>query len=395
MRHYAIIGAGISGCTAAEALASHGHEVELIESADRLGGSVLNYTCKATDECSRCGVCVAHTQLAKALTHPRIHLSLGASISSASSHDGTVAISFRHNNPTIVYQSCIGCDQCVHACPEHCITKIHRGEVIQYVIDYANCLLHKGQSCTICSEACPTNAILAESATSERSVTSDGILIATGHEPYDATQRVRLGYGRLDNVMTGVEAEEILRRQTHLRHPSDSIAFIQCVGSRDPRIGRNYCSSVCCAYALRLAQIIKYRNAETPVTIYYIDLQNFDKNFTAFKKTLEARGVQLIRGVPFAVEASRNGRVKLSIEQMDGEESIVEHDLVVLSVGMGPCSNAESLASLFGLRQDEFGFFSSSELQVFVSGTCQEPLSISDSMARARAVAFEMGSFGG
>ncbi len=389
MSKYLIIGSGISGCTAADELAKQGNDVELIESNNVIGGSILGYTCKATDECSRCGVCVAYTRLHDALRHQNVNASVGTSIQSVS-NNGSIDIVISSKNPSINYSTCISCDKCVHACPEHCITKIHRGELLQYALEYEKCLLHQGQQCSVCSDICPTNAISSQTAITETTISGDAALVATGHDPYDAKKKIRFGYGRVENVITGVEAEEILNRQTYLRNPSDSIAFIQCVGSRDPSINRNYCSSVCCAYALRLARVIKYRNPETPVTIYYIDIQNFDKTFTLFRKSVEESGVQFVRGLPFIVDQSNNGKLKLRIEDMEGEETIVEHDTVVLSVGMGATNDADNIASLFGLQQDEFGFFFSSTSRLFVSGTCKEPLSITDSMTAARATALEM-----
>ena len=391
MSKYLIIGAGISGCTAAEELAKQGNDVELIELHSTVGGAVLGYACKATDECSRCGVCVAHTRLHDSLKVRRIKTFTGASVSSVSNNGEHIEAVIFQKHPSISYHECIFCDACVSVCPEHSITKIQRGELVQYSIDYTTCLLHQGKPCTICADACPTHAIFSQTETTERTCSADAVLIATGHEPYDASKKVRFGYDRIKNVMTGIEAEDILSRQTYLGSPSDNIAFIQCVGSRDPQIGRNYCSSVCCAYALRLAHIIKHRNINTSITIYYIDIQNFDKTFTLFRKSVEESGVRFVRGIPFSVEQSSTGRLKLHIENIDGEDTIVEHDIVVLSVGMGPGVDSERLASLFDLKRDEFGFLSSSLPNVFVSGTCKEPLSISDSMAFARATAIEMG----
>lgn len=389
MSTYLIIGAGISGCTAADELAKQGHDVELIESSNRIGGAVLDYTCKATDECSRCGVCVAHTRIYDAIKHPSVHVSVGTSIQSVS-HNGTLQIHLSRKNPSIAYHACVSCDRCIEACPEGAISKTQRAELTQYVVDFEKCRLPQGKSCSLCADACPEQAIFAQAAVTNTTVTGDAALIATGHEPYNAKKKIRLGYGRFENVMTGVEAEELLNRQPYLRNPSDNIAFIQCVGSRDPRIGRNYCSSVCCAYALRLARIIKHRHPETPVTIYYIDIQHFDKTFTLFRKSVEESGVQFVRGIPSQIEHTRSGRVRLHIESQDGDNSLVEHDLVVLSVGMGPAAESQRIASFFGLQQDEFGFFSSSLPDVFVSGTCTEPLSIPDSMAAARGSAFDM-----
>ncbi len=390
MSKYLVVGAGISGCTAAYALASQGHQVDVIDSGHTIGGAILGYTCKATDECSRCGVCVAHTQLHETLQHPAITVTVGASLQSVT-QNGSLTTTVSRQNPSISYHTCIACDACIRSCPEQCITRIQRGELVQYAIDYAACRLHKGQQCSICANACPTQAIFAQTATTEMSISSDAALIATGHDPYDATKKVRFGYGRIENVLTGVEAEEILNRQTSLRNPSDSVAFIQCVGSRDPSIGRNYCSSVCCAYAMRLARVIKHRTPETPVTIYYIDFQNFDKTFTLFKKGVEESGVRFVRGIPFNIEQlSGSGKLRLRIENMTGEDTLVEHDVVVLSVGLGAAIESEKIAGLFSLTRDDFGFFSSSSPQVFVSGTCKEPLSIPDSMAAACAIAIEM-----
>ena len=392
MGKYLILGSGISGCTAAEALAKQGHAVALLEAGNRLGGAIWDYACKATTECSRCGVCVAHTQVYQAVKHAQVTTFAAASIQSVTNDGKQLTVSVRRKNPSIAYPRCRACDQCVRVCPEQCIMKLQRGELVQYLIDYAKCRLHRGQTCTACADACSAQAIFAETATTDMTLTVDAALIATGHAPYDATQKVRLGYGRLENVLTGLEAEKILNRQTYLRHPADNIAFIQCVGSRDPHIGRNYCSSVCCAYALRLARIMKHRSAATQVTIYYIDLQNFDKTFTLFRKSVEDSGVRFVRGIPLAVEQAQSGKLQLRVENADGGETIAAHDLVVLSVGLGPTPQAENVAALFGLQRDEFGFLASASPNVFVSGTCQEPLSIPDSMAAARAIAFEMGT---
>ncbi len=390
MNHYLIIGSGISGAAAAFELARQGHQVHLIESSPTIGGAVLGYSCKATDECSRCGVCVAHTQLSDTVRDEHIITSVGVSIQSVMNTGEHLDIDIIRKNPAISYHACTTCDTCVRACPEQCITKIQRAEFIQYRLDYEKCRLHQGKPCSICADACPTNTITAQTPTTEMTLSGDAVLIATGHAPYDATRKIRLGYGRLNNVMTGVEAEEILGKQMLLGEPAERIAFVQCVGSRDPHIGRNYCSSVCCAYALRLARIIKHRSPETEITIYYIDIQHFDKTFTLFRKSVEESGVRFSRGVPFSVEQSSRGTLKLHIENMNGETSIVEYDRVVLSVGMGPAENSDRLLSLFKLEQDAFGFFSSSLPNVFVSGTCKEPLSIPDSMASARSAALEM-----
>jgi len=336
-------------------------------------------------------VCVAHTKLNQALKHGRIHFSVGAKIQTVDETEEQISIEITSLNPSIDHKKCIDCGACVQACPENCISQFNRAELVLYTIDTCRCLIQKGKVCTACTDACPTGAISCgkESKEEKKKITADRVLIATGHDPFDALQKVRYGYARLNNIITGVEAEEILSKQSYLGDPADSIAFIQCVGSRDPQIGRNYCSGVCCSYALRLARIIKHRSPEADVTIYYIDIQNFDKTFTVLRQELENSSIHFVRGVPFSVEQLANGKLKLLIESANAKDSAALHDMVILSVGLGPASGSERIAELFKIEQDEFGFFRERE-NIFMCGTCKEPQSIPESMASARAAAVEL-----
>ena len=372
-------------------MAEQGHDVELIERSGRAGGKVLGYCCKATDECSQCGVCVAHTAVSEALHHQRVNVTVGASVEEFRNNAGTICARVARRNPSISYGTCTGCDACVEACPAKCIEKYHRGGLIEYTIDHSKCLLHQGSECDRCATSCPASAIVADTATTQLEMVVDGALIATGHDAFDARKKPRLGYGRLEDVITGEEAEQILSRQSFLKTPAESVAFVQCVGSRDPQIRRNYCSSVCCAYALRLARMLKYRNPDADVTVYYMDLQNFDKTFDTLHQKLVHDGIKFARGLPFRADRGRHGKLRIEIEHATGEERTAEHDVVVLSVGLQPATDAGRTASLFGLDRDEFGFLKSELANVFVAGTCAEPQSILDAMASARAVALDMG----
>jgi heterodisulfide reductase subunit A len=393
MSRYLILGGGISGCTAGAELAGLGHDVTILEQAGRFGGKLLDYCCKATDACSRCGVCVAASQLARTARQERVRIVPGASVKEIR-RTGGFTVRATRSNPAIDPGRCVDCGACLKACPAGAIARRQKAELIQYVVDYARCRLHQGKDCDRCLQVCPAEAIEAGAAQSELALKADALLLATGHQPYDAARKIRLGYGRFPGVLTGTEAEELLTRQESLGGPS--LAFVQCVGSRDPKEGNNYCSAVCCAYALRLARLARHRDPRAEVTIYYIDLQNFDKAFTPFAAELKASGVRFIRGVPFRVEQAVSGRLQLFFESPDGQESMAEHDRVILSVGIRPEPRTAGLAGLLGVPLNAHGFIASANPapQVWACGTCLEPQSIPDSMASARATALEMAGRG-
>ncbi|MCK5850393.1 MAG: FAD-dependent oxidoreductase [Kiritimatiellae bacterium] len=325
MSRIIIIGSGISGCTAALELAELGHSITVLDTASEVGGKVMSYCCKATDECSRCGVCVAQTCITDAIAHKRINFFTNTSITSVKDTGKIIRISTkRRNNMT--------------------------------------------------------------------TISGDAVIIATGHQTYDAAQKPGFGYDRFDGVITGEEAEHILSYQTYLKKPAEDVAFIQCVGSRDPQIGRNYCSAVCCSYATRIARTLKHRNPDGNVTVYYIDLQNFDKNFSHFRRKTTDEGVHLVRAIPFSIDRTAKGKLGLKIEEAGGGKGTAKHDVVVLSVGMGPAEDSSKIAELFGLKQNSFGFLNSELPNIMVTGTCAEPQSIPDCMASARSAAAKLTS---
>jgi len=406
MKRCLVIGAGVSGCTAALELARLGHRVTLLESSGRPGGKAVSYACKATDTCSRCGVCVAHSRIADALLNHNVTLLEGATVDKVQRSSNGIVVRGHSLSPRIRRQRCTGCGDCVPACPAGALSLSRRGGLSLVAIDFASCLLRQDGSCTACVDACPAGAVTAGSARSAFALRTDAVLLATGHDNFDPAAKPRLGSGRVPGVMTGYEAEQVLSRQTWLPDGRGAaarrIAFIQCVGSRDPSLGRGFCSSVCCAAALRMARLLAARSPSAEVTVYYIDIQNFDKVFSPLRAELESLGIRFVRGIPFSVTAASAGSLAVQIEDPEGGRSSAEHDAVVLSAGISPSPGTERLAELFGASRDEFGFIcgadsdsnagnsADSAQAVLAAGTCAEPQGILESISSARAAALEM-----
>jgi len=218
-------------------------------------------------------------------------------------------------------------------------------------------------------------------------VAADAVVVATGHDNFDPVVKPRLGCRRLPNVMTGFEAEQALVDRLDLG--TGSVAFIQCVGSRDPSLGRNFCSAVCCSYALRMARVLKSRNLGAEVTVYYIDIQHFEKAQAAFRADVERSGVRLVRGIPSSVSPS-GGRLALAIDDPATGAVTALHDVVVLSTGMRSADGADEVAARFGLGRDAYGFFTADGAdRIRAVGTCAEPMSLFDAMAAGRAAAID------
>lgn len=408
-----VVGGGIAGATAAQRLSQAGVQVHLIEKQSTIGGHVAEMGCKAIDTCLRCNVCVANELLRTVAASSDINILTRTELSSLEpGTNGSRYIAILKHKPSFIDRNkCIGCLACVEACPEKCIAlpKLAASPAVP-VLNYSSCRRASGKKCSICEQACPVDAINMQDKSSESRINTDSVVIAMGHEPYDPVENASYGYGESENIITGVEAERQLATEGKITRHSDDhepkrIAFIQCVGSRTEEVHRrpedtDYCSTVCCAYALRIAQLMMYRNKDAEMTIFYMDIQNFGKGFDKFYEKCKD-SMTFIRSRPYEIKQGHNGtlQVKFAPQSLDEEAetqvSEQEFDLVVLSVGIRPAPGAINLAEKLRVPVDKQGFFgfkNASPLPalqqegIFVAGTCESPKDIKSCMAQAEAV---------
>jgi heterodisulfide reductase subunit A len=196
--------------------------------------------------------------------------------------------------------------------------------------------------------------------------------------------------------------DNILREDEVARFAPDGdtplrVAFIQCVGSRDRKSGREYCSQFCCRTTIRLVQRLRYLRPAVKPTVFYIDLQIMSKEFGAFYDRVrdEARFVQ---GVPAEVcHGETDGTLRVySVTPGADRTEAFEFDRVVLAIGLAPTDSHRSLAEVMGLDLNEFGYFAasgpeklveSSRPGVFLAGACGGPVGIQGSRKQAMAAA--------
>jgi heterodisulfide reductase subunit A-like polyferredoxin len=266
--------------------------------------------------------------------------------------------------------------------------------------------------CMECVKVCQPNAIVHELKDTRRELQVGSIILAPGFDEFDARLKGEYGYGRFPNVVTSIEFERILSAsgpyQGRILRPSDRehpkrIAFIQCVGSRDPAIGIGYCSSVCCMYATKEAVIAKEHERAIEPTIFFMDMRTFGKGFEQYyERAQRDYGLRYVRCMISSIKELPGSRdLQVRYIAPDGQMIEEEFDLVVLSVGLRPPRDAQELATTVGIRLNNHGFcetppfapVATSRTGVFVCGLLEGPKDIPETVMQASAAAAAASGF--
>ncbi len=400
-----VIGGGVAGLTVASDLADLDIDVEIVEQSDFPGGHAIQYTCKATDQCVKCGACMVEEKLDRVVQNPKIKLMAGARVQEVSkSKDFSVTLL---KKPVFIDpEKCSNCGLCFEKCPENgAVTKgFSKNHTPFYAISSEKCLYLKDQSCTVCREACPEGAIDLDAGEMTEPTHANAVILATGFTPFNPVSKP-YGYGKFENVITNLEMERMLRTDGRALKPSNgveagSIAFIQCVGSRDAKLNHLWCSKVCCGSALRMAGLVKARQPEIQVTFFYMDVQTFGRDFDEFYAKIR-KDVRLIRAIPGDIYPAVNDQLRVTfLDNTSSETFQEEFDLVVLSVGMTPCQGIQETTETLKLQLAETGFVEqadkgglTSEKGIFTAGSVTGPMSIPESIASAGKTAFEVAKY--
>jgi len=277
------------------------------------------------------------------------------------------------------------------------------------LIDKEHCVSLLNGGCKVCQEFCDADAINFDQKEERLKLTVGAVILAPGYDTFDARKKSEYGYGRYKNVVTSIEFERMLSASGpfggHLTRLSDEkepkrIAFIQCVGSRDPECGNDYCSSVCCTYAIKEAIIAKeHSKVDLETTIFYMDMRTHGKGFDAYyERAKEDYGVRFVRaGVPKISEIPESRNLIVRYEDEDGELRDEKFDLVVLSVGFESKEGMEDLAKNLKIELDHYGFCKTDALSplgttkdgVYVCGAFSGPKDIPETVIQASGAAGE------
>lgn len=413
-----VVGGGIAGMQSALDLADQGYQVALVEKEASIGGKMiaLSKVFPTLDCCS----CITTPKMSAVAHHDNIQLFTYCEVQTLDRNEHGYAAQILKKPRYVNESTCTGCRQCEYACPIHLPNAFDLGygahatirvpfstAVPQIaVLDMENCIL-----CGKCEQVCPVADCIDFTQKEETfEIDTSTIVLATGFETTPKDAKKEYGAGKLQNVVDALFMERLLAPTGpygHVMRPSDgkepeSIAYVQCAGSRDMTLGIEYCSRVCCMYAIKQAQLLSGALPLVDVTIYYMDIRTFGKGYEQFYQNASAMGIEFVKGKVAKITEDEDKNPIVRVESVDVPTRIFErtHDLVVLSVGMIPGDNPQPL---YGVPTAKDGFVDipSSNISpcvterpgIFVTGTAAGPMDIVDSIVMAGSAATEAAAY--
>ena len=276
-------------------------------------------------------------------------------------------------------------------------------------IDPNYCNMLKNGKCGLCAKVCGAGAIDYKQKDQIVEEKYGAIVVATGYNPIKLDKFDEFGYSLSKDVISSLEFERLtnaagptsgtLLRPSDGKHPH-TIVFVQCVGSRDTSgCGKPYCSKICCMYTAKHAMLTREKYPDTDVYVFYIDVRSPGKNYDEFyRRAVEQYGVHYIKGMVGKVAPRADGKILVQASDLlAGDQLHIEADLVVLAAAIEPDKTARPLATMLTASMDTNDFFTEAHAKlrpvesptagIFLSGACQGPKDIPDTVSQASAAA--------
>lgn len=416
-----VIGGGIAGIQTALDIADAGYEVDIVEKSPTIGGKMaqIDKTFPTLD----CAACILTPKMVEAAQNEKIKIYSFSEVEEVGGFVGNFSVKIRKKARYVNEDICTGCGACTEKCPMKKVPNefnlgldnrtavyIPFAQAVPKVarIDPNYCLKLKNGKCGLCSTVCEAKAIDYTQKDEIIEQKYGAIVAATGFNPIKVDKYDEFAYSQSPDVVTSLEYERLMNaagptggtllRPSDKTHPH-TIVFVQCVGSRcDESKGKSYCSKICCMYTAKHAMLTREKYPDTDVYVFYIDVRTPGKNFDEFyRRAVEEYGVHYIKGMVGKV-APHDGKLTVQASDLIMNEQIkIEADMVVLAAAIEPDKSARPLATMLTASMDTNDFFTEAHPKlrpvesptagVFLSGVCQGPKDIPETVAQASAAA--------
>lgn len=418
-----VIGGGIAGIQTALDIADAGFPVDIVETKPTIGGKMaqLDKTFPTLD----CAACILTPKMVEVAQNEKIRIFSYSEVTQVKGFVGNFDVTIKRRARYVKEDVCTGCELCTEKCPQKKVPNefnlgmdnrhaiyIPFAQAVPKVatIDPNACTMLKTGKCGLCARVCTAGAIDYQAKDEFIEEKYGAIVAATGFNPISMEKFDEFAYSQSKDVITSLELERLMNAAgptggTLLR-PSDGehphkIVFVQCVGSRCEACtekGKEYCSKICCMYTAKHAMLIRDKYPDTDVTVFYIDVRTPGKNFDEFyRRAVEEYGVHYIKGMVGKVSPEGGKLMVQGSDLIDGKQLHIEADLVVLAAAIEPDASARPLATMLTASMDTNDFFTEAHPKlrpvesptagVFLSGACQGPKDIPETVAQAGAAA--------
>ena len=418
-----VIGGGIAGIQTALDIADAGFYVDIVEKKPTIGGKMaqLDKTFPTLD----CAACILTPKMVDVAQHERIRIFSYSEVESVKGFVGNFDVTIKKKARYVKEDVCTGCGLCTEKCPQKKVPNefnlgmdnrraiyIPFAQAVPKVatIDADYCTMLKTGKCGVCSKVCTAKAIDYTQKDEFIEEKYGAIVAATGFNPISMDKFDEFAYSQSKDVITSLEFERLMNAAGptagKLVRPSDGvhphkIVFVQCVGSRCAACaekGKEYCSKICCMYTAKHAMLTRDKYPDTDVTVFYIDVRTPGKQFDEFyRRAVEDYGVHYIKGMVGKVSPEGNKLIVQGSDLIANKQLKIEADLVVLAAAIEPDKSARPLATMLTASMDTNDFFTEAHPKlrpvesptagIFLSGACQGPKDIPETVSQAGAAA--------
>ena len=418
-----VIGGGIAGIQTALDIADAGFPVDIVEKQPTIGGKMaqLDKTFPTLD----CAACILTPKMVDVAQNDKIRIFSYSEVTDVHGFVGNFDVKIKKKARYVKEDVCTGCGACVEKCPmkkvpnefnlgmdnRHAIY-IPFAQAVPKVatIDPNACNMLKNGKCGLCAKVCAAGAI---DYTQKDEIIEEkygAIVVATGFNPISMEKFDEFAYNQSKDVITSLEFERLtnaagpsagkLLRPSDGKHPH-TIVFVQCVGSRCESCaekGKEYCSKICCMYTAKHAMLTRDKYPDTEVYVFYIDVRTPGKNFDEFyRRAVEEYGVKYVKGMVGKI-VPEGDKLKVQASDLIANKQLhIDADLVVLAAAIEPDKSARPLATMLTASMDTNDFFTEAHPKlrpvesptagVFLSGACQGPKDIPETVSQAGAAA--------